>query len=225
MRPQLGCSAPRSVLTWQAIRHQASAPGVLALHGTELARFHGVEVLPHRGKRWVFRFRTTVLGEAQPLPYPVPHYELSTLMAVLMQDYRPRWGWWKEAEVVSSVGKVLSRCRDRVGYVYFVEDSSSGLVKVGFTINPRSRFSTLQSEAGAPRQMLRLVPSQLSGESALHRRFRECRVRGEWFRPDRSMWRFIANTPRFGWGAFPRDRIALIDEWRPPRQNYRPLRA
>lgn len=68
-------------------------------------------------------------------------------------------------------------------HTYLIEDAEAGLVKIGHAANPWARMSELQ--AGNPRE-LRIVallpPGGETEERAMHRRFYEDRVRGEWFR-------------------------------------------
>lgn len=69
-------------------------------------------------------------------------------------------------------------------FVYVMEDTRNGLVKIGKSKHPKKRERTLQSEA--PSTELRLaVPCDESTEAELHERYSTARVRGEWFKIDR----------------------------------------
>lgn len=68
----------------------------------------------------------------------------------------------------------------RPGYVYLMRDARSGYTKIGFSIDPSRRERTLQSEVPDVR-LLCCWAGTRGDERALHQRFQEKRVRGEWF--------------------------------------------
>lgn len=69
-------------------------------------------------------------------------------------------------------------------FVYVMEDTRNGLIKIGKSKYPKKRERTLQSEA--PSTELRLaVPCNEATEAELHERYSTARVRGEWFKIDR----------------------------------------
>lgn len=81
-------------------------------------------------------------------------------------------------------------------FVYFIQEGEDGPIKIGWAINPFQRLKQLQTGNA---DSLRLVyyedlcdrrAAQLT-ETALHREFRGHRVRGEWFRPIGSVYRFV----------------------------------
>ncbi len=68
----------------------------------------------------------------------------------------------------------------KAGYVYLMRDIGLGYYKIGFSGNPTHRERTLQAE----RPSIELLYSWLSNwktEQQLHERYKEKRVRGEWF--------------------------------------------
>jgi hypothetical protein len=70
-----------------------------------------------------------------------------------------------------------------VGYVYFIEAESVGLVKIGWTGQPPVvRFGLIRGMSPVPLTMLGVVPGGREAEADLHREFRLDRERGEWFR-------------------------------------------
>jgi hypothetical protein len=66
-------------------------------------------------------------------------------------------------------------------FVYFIQEGPHGPVKIGKANHPLKRMSDLQT--GNPEQLhLRhVVPGDRLLEKQLHHRFREARIRGEWF--------------------------------------------
>jgi hypothetical protein len=74
-------------------------------------------------------------------------------------------------------------CSMAVGYVYFIEAESVGLVKIGWTGQPPVvRFGLIRGMSPVPLTMLGVVPGGREAEADLHREFRLDRERGEWFR-------------------------------------------
>ena len=78
------------------------------------------------------------------------------------------------------------------GWVYFIQAQPSGLVKVGFSVNPERRLRQLQT--GSPEKLTMLhcwrVASAVQ-EKATHEAFKGFRVAGEWFKPDAALLGFI----------------------------------
>lgn len=73
---------------------------------------------------------------------------------------------------------------DRLGhpsFIYFIQESGDGPVKIGFSRRPERRPHELQT--GNPRELVlrHVVPGDRAMESQLHRRFEPARIRGEWF--------------------------------------------
>jgi hypothetical protein len=83
--------------------------------------------------------------------------------------------------------------------VYLVVALDSGLVKIGVAGNVARRLRELRREVGAAR-LVALFPGTRADERALHRRFSELRVHGEWFRDDPAIRQAFAEalTSRLG---------------------------
>lgn len=65
--------------------------------------------------------------------------------------------------------------------VYVVGSPGSPLVKIGRSINVPQRLAAIQSMSPLPLFVLHTHPGGAELETALHRRFKECRTHGEWF--------------------------------------------
>ena len=87
-----------------------------------------------------------------------------------------------EAPLPESRPLPTKRVREpKSGFVYVMRNRRNGLFKIGFSINPRYRETTLQSEEPE----VELVTSHrgtLENEKEFHLLFSEKRVRGEWFK-------------------------------------------
>lgn len=66
-------------------------------------------------------------------------------------------------------------------FVYFIGNERRRLVKIGTSDAPGSRLITLQAGTVDELRLLALVPGDERYEAALHARFAEFRVGGEWF--------------------------------------------
>lgn len=69
-------------------------------------------------------------------------------------------------------------------FVYFVQAGDDGPVKIGLAKEPLRRVSSLQTGSPVPLRLRHVVPGDHALERALHRRFAEARVAGEWFGDD-----------------------------------------
>jgi hypothetical protein len=75
--------------------------------------------------------------------------------------------------------------------VYFVQVGDNGPIKIGKAVSPLARLAELQT--GNPIELIpRLLLLGGRHERFLHRRFKDCRIRGEWFRPRQHLRDFIA---------------------------------
>lgn len=89
-------------------------------------------------------------------------------------------------------GPVKGRGRDDNvirGRVYFVQRPGNKRIKIGFTTNMVSRLNGLATDEKL--EVLLTIPGTLELEKAMHERFKEYRVKGEWFEPGDKLLKFI----------------------------------
>lgn len=136
----------------------------------DLARRHGISVLGS-GRRVLFDRRALIALDdalrARPLTESERHYR-DAIYAT-------------EADPKPLSGK---------GEVYFIATETE--VKIGVARDPIARMATLQIGSAAT---LRLLGSMFGGadlERALHRRFAQYHIRGEWYRLEGALAAFIA---------------------------------
>lgn len=67
--------------------------------------------------------------------------------------------------------------------IYFVQRGEAGPVKIGVSANPDSRIAALQKSYEEKLRVLAIILGDLAAERALHERFAEHRIKGEWFKP------------------------------------------
>lgn len=83
--------------------------------------------------------------------------------------------------------------RAPTSWVYFIQSTQGGPVKIGYSANPVGRLSTLQTAHAHPLKIIGRMVGGLAVERSLHTLFAADRVRpdGEWFRPSAALLAFI----------------------------------
>lgn len=73
--------------------------------------------------------------------------------------------------------------KPKTGYIYVIGAAGMQAVKIGYAANVEARLSGLQTGSPFPLTVLwqQMVSDAKSAEDALHKRFRDKRIRGEWF--------------------------------------------
>ena len=66
-------------------------------------------------------------------------------------------------------------------FIYFIQSAAQGPVKIGIANDPIKRMRDLQTGNPAVLHLRHVVPGDRDLEKELHHRFREARIRGEWF--------------------------------------------
>jgi len=75
--------------------------------------------------------------------------------------------------------------------VYFVQDSMSKRVKIGYSADFKTRFNSLSSSNANKLFILGVFPGTEEDETKLHKKFIRSKVHGEWFHPDAEILEFI----------------------------------
>lgn len=79
--------------------------------------------------------------------------------------------------------------------IYFVQAGKGGDVKIGYTENDiNKRFADLQSANSKQLVLLATLDGNRNTERALHRQFKNDRVRGEWYRFSNALRDFLYST-------------------------------
>lgn len=72
---------------------------------------------------------------------------------------------------------------DLSGFIYFIQGECGGPIKIGYTTDLVKRLSSLQTGYPDRLELLLAFPGNRKHEKALHDKFEEYRLNGEWFRP------------------------------------------
>lgn len=75
--------------------------------------------------------------------------------------------------------------------VYFIRDAERPEVKIGYSYSPTTRMKALQCGHPRPLQLLGTIYGYRAEEAALHRKFKQYRLHGEWFQLSDEIVRFI----------------------------------
>lgn len=67
--------------------------------------------------------------------------------------------------------------------IYFIRNTTTGTIKIGYSIDPTKRLATLQTAHHDRLEVWDAVPGDQDAERVLHRRFASFRMNGEWFHP------------------------------------------
>lgn len=94
---------------------------------------------------------------------------------------------------------------DGINSVYFIQSAGTGAIKIGVSADMRNRLSSLQIAHDA--ELTLLGTTRVYKERDLHRKFRFIRLRGEWFKPEPELIRFLRDL-----GFDPKDRATILAE-------------
>lgn len=98
--------------------------------------------------------------------------------------------------------------------IYFIQESGSGAIKIGWSNSTEARKNALQ--IGTPHSLTILgeVPGEHSVESKIHKKFDHLRISGEWFKPEKELLDFIDESVKAGGFSIDNQTIVQWDgEW------------
>lgn len=153
------------------------------------------------------------LSEAQPI---WADKELSTAQAMAIINGNPNYKKeWSQSTLYRSLGareaipgrrslkalKKVKRAKQRrqlsTGAVYFIRDKKGGPVKIGFSTNVEDRLSTLQTSHHGELYVMAAVAGAQTLEREMHATFKAFRLKGEWFKFQGPLRKYIESLPRF----------------------------
>lgn len=78
-----------------------------------------------------------------------------------------------------------------MGHVYFIQETETGAIKIGWSSNLRKRLAALQISNHSKLKLLAAYEGCIGEEKDTQDHFKEFRIRGEWFRPNEDLMRVI----------------------------------
>jgi hypothetical protein len=84
-------------------------------------------------------------------------------------------------------------------FIYLIE-AQNGLVKIGVTVNPKTRAAAYQTHSPVPLRLIAWWPGSQADEAELHRRFNPFVSHCEWFRIEGELAEFLAGVRGVGVG-------------------------
>lgn len=95
---------------------------------------------------------------------------------------------WERRRKIVTAG---AECRRSQGFVYFMRCGE--FVKIGVANNPQKRKKEIETANPFAVELLATIPGGQKREAELHRQFKSCRYRREWFVYGDDIKRFLAN--------------------------------
>lgn len=81
---------------------------------------------------------------------------------------------------------------DKDGKVYFIQAIDGGPIKIGKALDIKRRLKSLQTDHYSELRVIASIPDGgVALEKTLHDRFKEYRIRGEWFEPADELIKYI----------------------------------
>ncbi|MEC9268514.1 MAG: GIY-YIG nuclease family protein [Pseudomonadota bacterium] len=78
-----------------------------------------------------------------------------------------------------------------VGFIYFLQPTEGGPVKIGWSRSPTSRLQIYSAWSPVPLRLRGAVPAPSVGEIVLHERLSEHRAHHEWFQPAPDVLKYV----------------------------------
>lgn len=81
--------------------------------------------------------------------------------------------------------------------VYFIQNTDTKHIKIGYSDNVKKRFSQLQTTSPQELTILTMCEGGIELEKELHNKFNDYYVRGEWFNPSEELISYINKFPPY----------------------------
>ena len=84
-----------------------------------------------------------------------------------------------------------------ISMIYFIENTETKHIKIGFSTDVRTRLSDLQTSSPHELRILTLCEGTDKHEKELHKKFNDYHYRGEWFIPNKELIDYIKSFPPY----------------------------
>ncbi len=75
--------------------------------------------------------------------------------------------------------------------IYFIQEENNGLVKIGYSKNPKNRKNSLQIDCSRKLEIIKIIEGDYKRENYIHHICSRFNVRGEWYRPHPELLDYI----------------------------------
>jgi len=79
--------------------------------------------------------------------------------------------------------------------IYFIQQGNDGPIKIGITWDIKKRLDHMKTFSPHPLRVLAIINGDSKRERLLHRKFKNQRLEGEWFRSSERLMEFIRTLP------------------------------
>lgn len=78
--------------------------------------------------------------------------------------------------------------------IYFITDETNKSCKIGYSANPETRLSSLQTGTINPLKLVSVLPGDRNKEKELHNTFKKFHIKGEWFKITPEIEKILKDT-------------------------------
>jgi len=90
-----------------------------------------------------------------------------------------------------------SKNKEKIGYVYLMHDITNDLLKIGYSENPYRRHKEMVHGSTNEISLLGFYPGSKVNENIVHTKFKNVRVKREWFSNDASIIDYFTGHPLY----------------------------
>lgn len=101
-------------------------------------------------------------------------------------------------EIISQMeryGGTIIKPREESSFIYFIQSGKDGPIKIGTTNNVESRLGDIRVLNPQKIKLLKSIKGTQKYEKEIHRKFKNDRIKGEWFRLSSDLIEFINSLP------------------------------
>lgn len=91
--------------------------------------------------------------------------------------------------------RALSPLNSKRGHIYFIRANGKGPVKIGFAGSLKLRLSGLQTSHHQKLRLVAAIEGTPAHEKLLHRKFMDYRMKGEWFKVEGELLKYLDTLP------------------------------
>jgi hypothetical protein len=99
-------------------------------------------------------------------------------------------------KIKAMIAATYGKKQAEVGSIYFVRNGRRRRIKIGYTGDYRARISNLMTASGDELKLVALIRGSRQDEKALHYRFGDYWVKGEWFKFEGELAEYVRSLPK-----------------------------